>query len=300
MSKFDVIQAVTDRIIEALEQGEIPWQKPWIGADGCVKHRDGKPYSLLNQLLLGKPGEYLSYKEATEAGGHVKKGAKSKMVVFWKFLTVAKKDEYGQPMTDKDGNEIINQVPMLRYYNVFHIDDCEGVKPKWAVAPFATKPIDKAEATLNDYAARAHVKLFRELGDRAFYRPRTHEIHLPLIEQFADVNEYYSTAFHEAVHSTGYHTLLNRFPVDAILSAFGSESYSKEELIAEIGACAILNRLGLETEGTFRNNTAYIQSWIKALKNDKNMLVSAAGKADKAVRLILNDKAVEDTEEEAA
>lgn len=299
MSKFDVIQAVTDRIIEALEQGEVPWQKPWVGTSGCVKHRNGEPYSLLNQLVLGKPGEYLSYKEAVEAGGHVKKGAKSHMVVFWKFLTVAKKDEYGQPLTDKDGNQIINQVPMLRYYNVFHIDDCEGVKPKWLPKTYGGKPIETAEAVLKDYSARGHVPIINEAGDEAYYRPSSHEIHLPLLSQFADVHEYYSTAFHEAVHSTGHHTMLNRFPENAIGSAFGSESYSKEELIAEVGSCAILNRLGIETPATFENSTAYIQNWIKALRNDKNMIVSAAGKASKAVSLILNDSAAEEEAEAA-
>lgn len=282
--KFDIMQVVTDKIIEALEKGTVPWAKPWIGSDLCIKHRSGEAYSLINQLLLGKPGEYLSYKEAQDAGGHVKKGAKGRFVVFWKMLQTADKNAL-----DADGKPVVKVIPLLRYYTVFHIDDCEGVKPKWN-RDLGTQEIDKGEKVLLDYVARAGVTLERVQSGRAFYRPSEHLIRLPKIEQFADANEYYSTAFHEAVHSTGHHTLLDRFPQDAMMAAFGSESYSKEELIAEIGACAIMGRLGLDTDGTFRNSAAYIKGWLSALKNDKRLIVSAAGKAEKAVKLILNEQ----------
>lgn len=107
------------------------------------------------------------------------------------------------------------------------------------------------------------------------------------MEQFEDAAGYYETAFHELTHSTGHKSLLNRFVDGASAAAFGSESYSKEELVAEIGACGILHELGLETEKSFRNNAAYIQSWLRALKNDKRLIVSAAGRAEKAIKLIL-------------
>ena len=278
---IDVHQMVTDRIIAALEAGTAPWAQPWIGRDGALKHRDGKPYSLLNQLLLGREGEYLSYREAQECGGNVKKGAKGRIVVFYKML----KCEDG---VDDNGEATYKTIPLLRYYTVFHIDDCENVKPKWTNKTFGTQTIADAQDIFDEYKTRCKVRTLHETKNRAFYRPSEHAINLPDIDQFKSAEEYYSTAFHEAVHSTGHHTLLNRFPADAMAAAFGSESYSKEELVAEIGACALLNRLGIETEGTFRNSAAYIKGWLYALKNEKSLIVSAANKAQKAVNLILN------------
>ena len=121
-------------------------------------------------------------------------------------------------------------------------------------------------------------------GDRAFYRPSTDSITLPLLAQFAETAEYYGTAFHEMVHSTGHMKRLNRLDATA---HFGSEDYSKEELIAEIGSAALVNRAGLETAKSFRNSAAYVQNWLQVLKDDKRFIVSAASKADKAVSYIL-------------
>ncbi len=121
-------------------------------------------------------------------------------------------------------------------------------------------------------------------GDAAFYQPMTDRIVLPLLSQFAEASEYYSTAFHELTHSTGHAKRLARLDTTA---NFGSENYSKEELVAEIGSAALVHHAGLETAGSFRNSTAYIQNWLQALKNDKRFIVSAASKADKAVSYIL-------------
>lgn len=124
MAKTNVYQIVTDRILEELEKGVIPWQKPWTGTrSGAYSRSTGRAYSLLNQFLLGKPGEYLTFKQAQEAGGHVRKGEKASVAVFWKQIQV---DD-----TDADGNEIKKTIPVLKYYNVFHIDQCEGIEPKY-------------------------------------------------------------------------------------------------------------------------------------------------------------------------
>ena len=128
------------------------------------------------------------------------------------------------------------------------------------------------------------MKLFHEEGDRAFYRPATDSITLPHMAQFTATAEYYSAAFHELTHSTGHSKRLNRLDKTAF---FGSEAYSKEELIAEIGASALVNAAGLETAHSLRNSAAYIQNWLKALRDDKRFIVSASGKAEKAVNLIL-------------
>lgn len=281
---MDVYGMVNDRIIAALEGGTIPWLKPWHGVQGGARsHERGKPYSLLNQMLLGKPGEYLTFKQCQREGGKVRKGAKAKIVVFWR-MTVRK-------IADDNGETKEQSIPVLRYFNVFHIEDCEGIEPKYSDStPLLAATTDAAvEQIVNDYADRAKLTIENILQDEAYYSPVSHVVSLPLVEQFDDAASYYDTAFHELVHSTGHKSLLNRFNDGAKIAAFGSEDYSKEELVAEIGSCSIMDALGLETKATFRNNVAYIQSWIRALKNDKRLLVSAASRADKAVRLILSE-----------
>ena len=267
---INVYQIVTDRIIAELENGVIPWEKPWTGVrSGAYSRATGRPYSVLNQLLLRKPGEYLTFKQVGEAGGSVRKGEKASIVVFWKPLPVKEKT--------KDGKEVTKIVPLLKYYHVFHIDQCDGVKPRFTEEDL--KPIDpiaEAEAVLADYSARAHVPIIHEKGDRAYYSHARDEIHLPLRDQFVRAAEYYSTAFHESVHSTGHEKRLNRLSKNA---HFGSEDYSKEELVAEVGAAILMNEVGIETKGSFRNSAGYIQNWLTALRNDSRMIVSAAGKA---------------------
>ena len=177
------------------------------------------------------------------------------------------------------------EVPFLRYYNVFHIDQCEGLKARHAEPLLqVVNPDQQAEDIIRNYLNASGVKLARQEGNRAFYRPSTDSITLPIQAQFKATSEYYSTAFHELTHSTGHASRLDRLSKTAY---FGSEAYSKEELIAEIGAAALVNHTGLETPDSFRNNAAYIQNWLQVLKDDKRFIVSAAGKAEKAVNLIL-------------
>ena len=273
---MDIYKEVSDRIIAEMETGLIPWQKPWVASGGCVSYATGKPYSLLNQMLLGRPGEYATFKQIQTAGGYVRKGEKAHMVVFWKWIET-EDEETGEK----------KEIPFLRYYNVFHIEQCEGLKPKH------TKPLpqtidadQKAEDIICGYLKTSGVKLNHEQGDRAFYSPAADSITLPLLAQFKETAEYYSTAFHELIHSTGHMSRLNRLEKTAF---FGTEAYSKEELIAEIGASALVNHAGLETANSFRNNTAYVQNWLQVLKNDKKFIVSAAGKAEKAVDMILGE-----------
>ncbi|MBQ2003120.1 MAG: DUF1738 domain-containing protein [Bacteroidaceae bacterium] len=291
--KFDLFQIVTDRIIAQLEAGQIPWQKPWINVDKrcelAVSYTTGKPYSLLNQMLLGEPGEYITYKQCAERGGKVKSGEKSRMVVFWKMLAKDKKDDNGNPVMGKDGKPQKEMIPLLQYYNVFHIRQCDGIEPRHTnlepiEAPDDMMPDETAEEIITGYINRSGVTLVHHLSNRAFYRPSDDMVVLPEFEQFKAAAEYYSTAFHELTHSTGHPKRLNRLDKKA---SFGSENYSKEELVAEIGASALVNHVGLETESSFRNNAAYVQNWLTALKNDKRLIVSASGKAEKAVNLIL-------------
>ena len=273
---MDIYKEVTDRIIAQMENGVIPWQKPWVANGKAISRSTGKPYSLLNQMLLGRPGEYLTFRQCQEAGGKVKKGEKASMVVFWKFIE-QEDEETGEK----------REVPFLRYYNVFHIDQCEGITAKHTTEtafPDGAATLEAAQEIIYDYLGREGVKLSHEEGDRAFYRPSTDEVVLPIRKQFTSTAEYYSTMFHELTHSTGHPSRLNRLSKP---SFFGTEDYSKEELVAEIGAATLVNHVGIETDSSFRNNAAYIQNWLKVLKDDKRFIVSAAGKAEKAVALIL-------------
>ena len=277
----DTYTLVTERIIAELESGTVPWHKSWTCAQPAISHTTGKAYSLLNQLLLGgRGGEYITFQQAQKEGGRVKKGEKSNIVVFWKWLTVEDEDT---------GEE--KDVPFLRYFNVFHIDQCEGIAARFRASesPVLTPATANgaAESIIHDYIAASGIKFVRRESSEAFYQPVTDTVVLPLIKQFGDTAEYYSTAFHELTHSTGHPKRLNRITETA---RFGSASYSREELCAELGASFLLNRLGIETPGSFRNNAAYINHWLSVLKEDKRLLVSAAGQADKAVRLILGDK----------
>lgn len=282
MSK-NVYEMTTERIIEELEKGRIPWQKPWTGVkSGAYNRISKKPYSLLNQMLLGKAGEWASFKQWTELGGHIRKGEKSSFVTFWKVQEIEEIKE--------DGTKEIKQIPLLRYYNVFHISQVEGVEPLEMETLNTTEPLETAEKVFKDYVTREGIRVEQTASNKAYYSPTFDLIHLPLIEQFTRAEEYYSTAFHEATHSTMKESRCNRQEDrKGKLVAFGSEEYSKEELVAEIGSANILNLLGIETDHSFQNSTAYIQSWIKALRNDVKMIVSASSKAEKATKYILNE-----------
>lgn len=279
--KKDVYEMVTDRIIYQLEQGVIPWQKPWGGViDGAYNRISKKPYSLLNQMLLQHSGEYATFKQWSELGGHIRKGEKSEIVVFWKLLPY--EDE------NADGEKIIKQIPLLRYYNVFHVSQVDGVEPK-EIDLNEFEPIEKAERIKTEYMTREHLKILEKLTDKAFYSPAFDYIQVPCKEQYRNVEEFYSTLFHEMVHSTGYKTRLDREDVKDCMY-FGSENYSKEELTAELGSAFLVNLLGIETKKSFRNSSAYIQGWLRRLRGDKKFIVSASSKAEKAVKYIMNEQ----------
>lgn len=279
MAKVNVYEMVTERFIEELEKGNIPWQKPWSRVrTGAFNRVSKKAYSILNQMMLKHTGEYATFKQWSELGGKIKKGEKSEIVVFWKIM---QKTE-----TNADGEQITKAIPLLRYYNVFHISQVDGVEPLKESEIKEVEPIEEADNLIKAYVTREGLTFEETESDEAYYSPRHDTVVVPLKEQFKEISEYYSTAFHELTHSTGHKARLDRLATGAKAS-FGSEDYSKEELVAEIGSATILNLLGIETPKTFRNSTAYIQSWINVLKNDVKFIVSASSKAEKAVNYIL-------------
>ena len=239
-----------------------------------------RSYSLLNQMLLQHNGEYATFKQWQDLGGHIRKGEKSEIVVFWKI--------FEQEETNKDtGEKEIVKIPLLRYYNVFHISQVDGVEP---LAPEQlndeVEPIEAGDRIIADYINREHLKFVECKSNQAYYSPSSDTVVVPLKEQYNLINEYYSTTFHELTHSTGHKNRLNRLQTGAI-AAFGSENYSKEECVAEIGSATLMSIAGIETPKTFRNSTAYIQNWLQVLRNDNKFIVSASSKAEKAVKYIL-------------
>lgn len=283
MAGKSVYEMVTERIIAQLEQGIIPWENPWSGIrSGAYNRISKKSYSLINQMMLLHKGEYATFKQWQQLGGTVRKGEKSEIVVFWKIQTVEEKAE--------DGTKVTKNIPLLRYYNVFHISQVDGVEPLAKDALKEIEPVEEAERILADYVTREHITLVNKASNKAYYSPNNDLIHLPLMEQFKNTSEYYSTAFHEATHSTMKESRCNRMEDrKGKLVAFGSDEYSKEELVAEIGSANIMNILGIETKKSFRNSSAYIQNWLSVLKNDVKFIVSASSKAEKAVKYILNE-----------
>jgi antirestriction protein ArdC len=276
--KFNIYEEITNRIIEQLENGIIPWHRPWSGiASGAYNRISNKPYSLLNQMLLKHDGEYATYKQWSDIGGKIKKGEKSEIVVFWKILQVEEA---------KDGNIEKKSIPLLKYINVFHVSQVDGVEPK-TIKAIEHKPIEEAEKIKNDYANRENIIIKELVTNDAFYSPVKDFIQVPCKEQYKDIMEFYSTLFHEMVHSTGHRDRLGRLDSSIKFASFGTEDYSKEELIAEIGSAFLMNHIGIETSKTFKNSAAYIQSWLRVLKDDNRFIVSASSKAEKAMKYIL-------------
>lgn len=282
---FNLVDHVADRIISELEKGTVPWHKPWTCDSVAYNIVSKKPYSILNQMLLDKPGAYATYKQWTELGGHVKKNEKSHLVVFWKMQIIEINSDNNE--NEDEDEKIEKQIPLLRYYNVFHFSQVEGIEDIVKEKIYDHNVDVQADALFYDYIKREHIK-FEMAGDgQAYYSPMKDMIHVPDLKYFRERAEYYSTIFHEAVHSTGASNRLGRLNKKNNMR-FGSENYSQEELVAEIGAASILSYLGIETNDSFENSAAYIKSWLSALRNDKKMIVYASSQAEKAINLILS------------
>lgn len=303
MTSYEVI---TNQIIEKMNEGIIPWVKPWHSnswkCEGmhrmfpAYSYSNGKRYNFMNQMLLGfEAGEFATFEQIKKAGGKVKKGEKSTIVAGWIVDTKPLTDKDGNALTDEDGNEETKTTFALRYYRVFNIlTQCEGIEPKhnWTKdeAPESDlQPEEAAEAIIENYITSKDAPKFTVLkgSDKAYYSPAFDEVVIPHMSQFEAIAEYYSTAFHELTHSTSKETRCNR-KTTGKKAAFGSKEYSKEELVAEIGSCFLNSQAGLTTESSFRNSTAYLQNWITVLKNDPKMIIQASTQAEKATEFILN------------
>lgn len=295
----DVYQMVTDRVLEQIEQGIIPWHKPWNAAtlseDAlAISYTSRKPYSFLNQMLLGRNGEWLTFNQVKERGGNIKKGAHAGIVVFYKKIQVKKTKRVKDAEGNEFDKEVSSTIPVLKHYPVFHIDDCEGIESKIKVEekPKESKvqPIKRAEKIVKDYLkAQPLLKLHNDRpSNRAYYTPMWDEITVPMLSQYKEKEEYYSTLFHEMVHSTGHSTRLNR--EEGMGNKFASHAYSREELVAELGSAMLCTNIKIDTEVAFKNSVAYIKGWASKLKEDTKAIVWAASRAEKAARYILGER----------
>ena len=280
-----VYKIVTEKIMTALESGEIPWHKPWCSVNaGAFNRFSGRHYSLLNQMLLSKSGEYGTLNQWAKIGGSVIDGEFPELVVFWKWPESP--DITSNNSEEDEVRNAVKKYPVLRYYRVYHVSQIKGVTPlEHGFRPFNTSPLERAEALLHGYVEREKIHLEQELSNEAYYSPVTDTIHVPALEQFKYAEEFYSAALHEAVHSTGSKKRLNRKGLQNI--RYGSEQYSQEELIAEIGRACLISFLNIETDRSIMNSAGYIQGWLHALQDDERFFVYAASQAEKAVKFIL-------------
>ena len=268
-----VYDIVTEKIVELLEKGTIPWRKPW-NAPLPKNFISKKVYRGINFFMLNCLTDeyYLTYKQAKQLGGEIKKGSKGIPVVFWKFF------KNTDPET---GDE--KSVPMLRYYTVFALSDTEGIDIE--AQPFEPLTeefnISTIEGIIDNYTDKP---LIVHSGKRACYSLSLDVINIPEKRKFFKEGDYYGTLFHELIHSTGHTTRLNRKEVMGHAD-FGTYNYGIEELVAEMGSAYMCQVAGIDN--TLDNSAAYIQSWIKVIKENNKILVQAAGRAQKACDYIL-------------
>ena len=283
-----VRQIITDRIIEQLKNGVVPWRKPWVGVGGSWNRRNGKQYSFINQMLLDDVGEYATFKCIKNDGGKVNKGAKGSYVLEWFFTEYTKEDEDGNTICDeKTGEPVKFRRWHMRYEKVFNIEKDTDLEPKYnkdSHELYDGEPIEVAENCFMNYISSQNIKLVHDEDAIAYYSPTKDMIHLPNKNQFKVMEEYYSTAFHESAHSTGHNSRLDRIEP----ATFGSIAYGKEELVAELTSAAVCNTLGIEIDSTFENSASYIDNWVKAIKGGDADIISASAYADKAYAMILD------------
>ncbi|MBA7478293.1 DNA primase TraC [subsurface metagenome] len=276
-----VYKIVTQKIIDKLNKGIIPWEKPWIGLRNYATKRE---YHGINLLLLSmekhQSSEFVTFRQVREHKESVKNGSRASMVVFFRRYEVEARDKDGNPEIDKETGEPKKELRFaLRYYNVFNLDQTTIPLPDYGNGK-KSKECEDVLQNLKNFPA------IEEGGSKAAYNPILDALSIPPKREFKDREKYYSSIFHELVHATGHETRLNR--KDSKGNGFGSEKYSKEELVAEIGASFLCARCGIENK-TIDNSAAYIQGWLKRLNNDSTLIISASAQAQKAVDYILNN-----------
>ncbi len=285
--KKDVYQIITDRVLELLNKGCVPWKQPWNDDELPQNLTTRRKYRGINTWLLNasqivngyKSQYWLTFKQVKELGGHVKAGAKSEIVVFWLWFE----------SDDENGEEVGRSFAVPKYYRVFNADQVEGIEiPEDAkTEKLEFSPIQTCEEVINSMPNCPEID--HEGMGMAYYRPSTDKIHMPQKSKFICKEKYYSVLFHELIHSTAHPNRCNRNFEVMKKSKLESREYAKEELVAEMGSCFLCGHTRIEND-TIENSAAYIENWKKAISNDNRLVMMAASKAQRAADFILNVK----------
>jgi antirestriction protein ArdC len=287
---MDIYQQVTDRIISIIERGTLPWRKNRSAGSGMPRNLvSKKEYRGVNIFLLSampfSSPYWLTYKQATDLGGHVKRGEKSTPVIFWKML-----DKHDQD----DDSKAAGKVPLIRQYHLFSAEQCENIPispdPEETVNPFT--PIQKCEQIIKGYKYPPSIHYG---GNRAFYRPAEDRVQMPHEHTFNTSADFYHVLFHELSHSTGSKSRLARKEVIE-RNEFGSEDYSSEEICADLSASMLSAVAGISNE-TLELSASYINGWLSVLRQDKKAIVIAAARAQASTDHILGKFLTEEESE---
>jgi antirestriction protein ArdC len=279
VTPVDVYSLVTNRIIELLEAGTVPWQKPWTEKGIPMNVISKRPYRGINTMLLNSydftHNLFLTWKQIKTIGASVLKGEKGIFVVFTKLI---EKD------VEKNGKIEKEKKSILRYYKVFNIEQCKDIPVEFL--PKENKELEPLLECVSILEGMKDAPKIVHKKAEAFYVPSEDYINMPKMKTFKSSEDYYSVLFHELIHSTGHESRLARKEVCESTS-FGSELYSLEELVAEIGSCYLKSYSGLPI-ADMSNNAAYIKGWLDVFKGDKRILIKAASQSQRAVEYILN------------
>lgn len=288
MKQDAIYGEVTEKIVSAIEAGAKNWQSPYISRGIAKNYFSGHEYAGINFLLLNfcskKVPLYGTFLQIKNAGGYVKAGSKAEKVIFSSMLFKhnGKTIDIEQAKQLKERGENVDTTFIKKVHSVFSLQDTDGIDYSEAVKGNTdTTPIEAAEAIVRGYKGAPLIISKNQFS--AFYRPSQDVVNMPEMKNIKGANEYYSTLFHELVHSTGHKTRLNREGV-AKFDSFGSEKYAFEELIAELGAAFLSAKVGIEL---IDNNAAYIGGWSERLKKDNTLIFKAAAAAQKAVEHII-------------
>jgi antirestriction protein ArdC len=293
--KPDLYQEVTDKIIKKLEEGTAPWRCSWSRYGAAKNYVSGNAYRGINAFLMNfipvyPIPYYLSFKQAKDLGGNVKKGSKSEKVYFFKSYY---KDADGKSITEGAADQLraagdkIQFIPFLKSYAVFNVADVEGVE--FEIPELQAQQDHDTNQTCE--AMIAGIKNPPQFvgGDHngAWYSPSSDKLNMPPLANFSSPEEYYCTKFHELTHASGHVSRLNRDGITGKVKR-GSEEYAREELIAEMGASFLCAATGIDLASVTDNSAAYIAGWLTKLQNDKTLVLKAAAGAQKAADYMLN------------
>ena len=296
VQQISLYEEVTNKIITMIEKGVAPWRKPWSTYGQARNYVSGRSYTGINYLLMNNTKHsipyFLTFNQVKELGGKVKKGAEAEMVIYFKVFY---KDSNDNTLTPEEANarrlkgEEIKSLRFIRYYSVFNVSDIEEVEldlNRFNEAKLTdNERIERCEQIIRNIPKPLELKQID--ANRAYYHPTLDYINMPDIKQFESSEHYYATYFHELIHSTGHSTRLAR-PEILDYSGFGTTPYSKEELVAEIGASFLSSFTQIDYDSVYLNSASYLTGWLKVLKQDSKFIFKVSAEAQKAVEYILS------------